>query len=308
MNTLTYTLPGDVSCDIVIVENTDGTLTFTITALEDEGTIADLNAFYLDMADDSKAEGLTIVGDDVTGTALEANSVTKVGGSYTNINGEVAKDYGKFDVGVRIGSSGIAEDDIQTTTFTMSHPDGLSLEDFAMQDFAVRLTSVGNADGDRDGSLKLGGTFPEEPEEETVNTANNDSMTVSELNDFNELDEFGNPDTDMLDFNETSLLANDTTDGGAYTGSITAVNGQDSAIEQIVYGSDGGRLIVYADGSVDFSAYNDTGTNDFEALNEGDTAITTFDYSIEGGSTATLTVTVEGYEEFVPPPIDPELM
>ena len=65
------------------------------------------------------------------------------------------------DVGVQIGTSGMGRDDVQSTSFVLSHPDaalGLSL--FYEQDIGVRLTSVGEEDFGREGSSKLGGIVP----------------------------------------------------------------------------------------------------------------------------------------------------
>lgn len=319
MATMSYTLEGEVNVEIIITESGDGSLTFTINVLDDTGSIGDLNAFFFDLTDDTKTDGLIIEGADVTDTALDADSITKID-NYTNMNGEVVKDLGKFDGGIQFGTQGISQDDIQTTTFTMSHADGLTLEDFNLQDFGIRLTSVGEMDGSREDSLKLGGTLPEAPEEPPTgptNIANDDTMTVTEANFFNppELGIFDILDgADPFDLTGNSLLANDTSDGGAYVGEVAAVNDftpdpvtgdvfDPMAIGQIIEHPDGGALIVYANGAVDFSVAGTDGINDFAYLDAdaadvaNQQAVRVFEYAIDGGDTASLTVTILGLSD-----------
>ena len=168
MSSLTYQISGGgVVVDVTITE-VDGALRFDLQVLEETGTIGDLNALYLDIADESLLAGMAATGDDVTGTVFDADSVKKID-NFTSINGEVLKDLGAFDIGVQIGTQGMAKDDIQSTSFMLSHPDqALTLELFALQDCALRLTSVGEVDGSRDGSLKLGGEVGDLPEEPPV--------------------------------------------------------------------------------------------------------------------------------------------
>lgn len=282
---------GSVNVRITLTEMADGTLKFDLDVLDDSGVIGDLNGVFFDLADDSLADTLTVSGADLTGEKIDANSVTKVD-SYNNVNGEVAKEDGKFDVGVQFGTQGISEDDIQSTSFILGTSDGspLTIQDVYNQDFAVRLTSVGEVDGSREGSVKISGTSDGEitspeppPPPPSTNTANGDSMTVSTIEGFNR---DGSPD--LLDDFQFSMLDNDTTDrSNPYTGGITAVNGEDFLDGMIVAGSNGGLLKVYADGSVDFAA-----NGEFRGLMAGQTADTQFSYSIEGGSTATLNVSV----------------
>jgi len=299
MSTASFTISGQVNVSVTLTENADGSITFDVAVLDDTGSIGDLNAIFFDLFDDNLTDGLSVTGDDVTDSAFKVDSVTKVD-SFTNMNGEVVKDLSKFDGGIQFGTQGIGEDDIRETSFTLSHDSvDLTLADFSMQDFGARLTSVGAEGGSREGSLKLGETAPEligEPEEPEgpVNTANADSMTVSELASFT---------PDFFDFRDSldngeSVLENDTTDDGQYLGDVTAVNGDPASLEQIVAGSNGGYIKIFADGTVDFSSSNnETGVNEFEYLNLGDQAITNFEYSIDGGSTTTLTVTVNGVDD-----------
>ncbi|WP_342075515.1 hypothetical protein [Yoonia sp. SS1-5] len=301
MAQMTFELTDLVGVIVTVTELEDGSLQFALKVDESLGTIGDLNALYFDLADETLIDGLTVTGVDVTGEKFAEDKVTKID-SFTNINGEVVNEYGKFDAGIQLGTSGMAKDDIQETTFILSHnTEALTLDDIMSQDFAVRLTSVGEIDGARDGSLKIGGTAsdapdapedpeqPEDPEGPTsANTANNDAMTVFEFEGFST-----DGSTDLLESGLLSILENDTTTDGTdtfiYNGDVTGVNGDTNAVAQIVEGSNGGQLIVYADGTVDFSA-----NGEFNALAEFESAQTSFDYEIEGGSTATIDVTVLG--------------
>lgn len=293
--TMDFTIEGGVNVSVTITE-VNGALQFDLAVIEGDMGIGDLNALFFDLNDDSLTTGLSVSGDDVTGTKFKIDGVTKVD-NFTNVNGEVVKDLGKFDGGVQFGTSGMATDDIRETSFTLSHDSqDLTLADFNLQDFAARLTSVGTEDGAREESLKIGGTAPEVPEEPTEEAVN-DFMTVSESASFGRGDTF-----DFLDSGESSILANDLGDcDSAYTGRVTSM--QDTTLDPLsaadditfVSGSNGGTLMITPDGSINFSSENLTdGANDFAALNDGDTATTDFIYTLEGGSTATLQVTVLG--------------
>lgn len=291
---MTFTIEGDVNVNVTITE-VNGDLQFDVSVLDETGSIGDLNALFFDLADDSLTSGLSISGDDVSGTQFKVDGVTKVD-SFTNMNGEVIKDLGKFDGGVQFGTSGMAVDDIRETSFVLSHDSvDLSLQDFGLQDFGIRLTSVGTEDGSREDSLKLGGTAPEVPEgpAEPTEEAVNDTLTTTEGANFGRGDTF-----DFLDSGESSILANDFGDcGEAYLGTVVSMNGVDVAAEgtTIVAGDNGGMLMILPDGSVNFSADNlDDGQNNFASLNDGESASTFFQYELEGGSTATLEVIVLG--------------
>jgi hypothetical protein len=119
--------------------------------------LADINGFFFNLRDESLLAGLSVSGD-VTLTVKKADAVTSAGPG-NNVNGA---GIGPFDVGVRIGSPGIGEDDVQTANFVLSHPTaGLTNDLFAGvaneegNVFAVRLTSVGEPGSDREGSSKL---------------------------------------------------------------------------------------------------------------------------------------------------------
>lgn len=120
---------------------------------------------------------------------------------------------------------------------------------------------------------------------ETVRAANDDVITVSESETFG--------DADLLDSGEASVLANDTQNGGAYTDVVGSVNGSLGNVNSFVAGSNGGLLKVNADGTVDFDA-----NGEFEALSDGETAQTTFTYTLISGEEATITVNVNGETDY----------
>ena len=154
---MTFEIEGEVTAVVTITEQGDGTLLFEIDQTSADGSLADLRALYFDLADDSLAKGLSVTGDDVTDSAFKANKVSGLGND-TGVKGQVLKEAGRFDGGVEFGTQGLGKDDVRSTSFTLSHEDqALTLDLFSLQDFAVRMTSVGQ-EGDREGSLKLGGT------------------------------------------------------------------------------------------------------------------------------------------------------
>ena len=304
MATATFVIEGDVNVQITITENADGTLTFDLEVLEDTGTIGDLNALFFDLYDDSRTASLEVGNvtytnrDGTTGsdfdTAFKLDGVTKVD-NYTNMNGEVINELGKFDGGVQFGTSGMATDDIMSASFTLSSSDGLplTLADFNMQDFGIRLTSVGTIDGAREDSLKLGGNSDGwdtggggGPDPAVFD----DYMTVTETEGFTPPFAPDPTATDMLDTGELSLLANDLDQF-----QIIAANGT-GAPGDVIYGSAGGIARINSDGTVDFSCFDLEGNNAFEELADGESAETSFTYTTEDGLEATLFVTVLGVD------------
>ena len=293
MSTLHFELSDGVTVGITITDQGDGTLRFDLSVLEGTGTIGDLNGLFFDIADESLLSGLTVTGDDITGAVFKADAVTK-GDSYNTVNGEITKDYGKFDAGVQFGTQGMAQDDIQDTSFVLSHDSvDLTLDTFLAMDFAVRLTSVGDVDGAREDSLKIGGTAPDTPAEDPgdsgpVYMANNDFMSVSNAETFSP---FGMSDP-LANF-ALSLLENDTMDDVVYTGDVLAAQGQDFEESIVVAGSNGGLMLINRDGTVDFSA-----NGDFDFLVPDQTSTTQFAYEIEGGAQAIVDVEVFAVGDF----------
>ncbi|WP_374469642.1 hypothetical protein [Phenylobacterium sp.] len=150
---------------MTVTEASGGKLLFqlqvsdVVDGVGDLADIADLRGLFFDVADASLLSGLTVAGDAVTGFKFLANAVNTLGNDVT-MNGPGPDTY---DAAVEFGSQGRGKDDIQSTSFTLSHASKpLTLEWVEKQNFGVRLTSVSiNGDhGDRSGSLKLTGVSP----------------------------------------------------------------------------------------------------------------------------------------------------
>ena len=304
-----------MSWEYILLEKKDGVATVTLNRPEKYNAFAgrmrqEIVEVIGDVAEDRRVRAVVITGagkafcvggdvnefvslsasTDESELALDVDegSVSNLGGGI-NMNGEVIKEAGKFDVGVVLAETGLGGDDVQDITFTLDADTDLTLEDVSLQDFGLRLTSVGEPDGPREGSLKLGGES-EEPvieEPEGVNIANNDFFVVDEDEGFN---------TDgSFDFN---ILANDEAElegtTTAYDGQVTSAqgSGESQTVAEdaiIVPGTNGGLLMVYPDGSVDFSA-----NGEFNELAELEQVQTTFEYEIEGGDLATIIVQIDG--------------
>jgi hypothetical protein len=125
-------------------------------AIAPGSTAGDINGFFVDVGDPALLAGLTVTGSDVNWVTKGLDSVTSAGPGNTVNGGGL----GIFDLGLRIGSPGIGGDDIQSTTFVFAHSTAALTNDLFTDTgddvlFAVRVTSVGPADGDRSGSSKL---------------------------------------------------------------------------------------------------------------------------------------------------------
>jgi len=123
--------------------------------------IGDIRGFFFNVSDDSFLAGLTITGADITQIVKSAGAVSNLGGG-NNIHPT-----GAFDVGIEFGTPGIGTDDIQSTSFTVSHSNNLAASLFTSELnangeflFAARLTSVGLPGGSREGSSKVGTNAP----------------------------------------------------------------------------------------------------------------------------------------------------
>ena len=158
---MSFTIEGEVNVNIIVTEIAGGDLRFDIQVTDETGSIGDLRGLFFDLNDNLLIDGLAVDGAEITKSDFDEGDVSNLGGGC-NVKGELTQD-GGFDAGIMFGTSGIGKDDIQETSFTLSHADtNLFIDDFFGSDFAVRLTSVGAEDGSRDGSLKLGGTAPTE--------------------------------------------------------------------------------------------------------------------------------------------------
>lgn len=155
----------------------DGKIQFTVK-MASTTTIGDIRGLFFNISDDSLLSGLKATGDHVTTTAYGAGKISSVGNA--NLNGDGGNHV--FDFGVEIGANGLkgGKDDIQTTTFTLSHASrALNLSMFTQQDFGVRLTSVGTVGGSRELSSKLVGTSPLPPIQVTPSPSPNPNPSPS---------------------------------------------------------------------------------------------------------------------------------
>ena len=196
MASMTFELTGDLTVQVTVTETADGGLQFDLAVL-DGALIGDLQGLFFDLADDSLVSGLSVVGNEITDDQFRVDSVTNLG-QGVNVNGEIVNEYGAFDAGVQIGTQGISRDDIQNTSFTLYHDSqDLTLADVSLQDFAVRLTSVGEEDGSRDGSLKIGGVSGEEPDGEVDPGTDPDGDLDPGTDPDGEVDPGTDPDGDL---------------------------------------------------------------------------------------------------------------
>ncbi|MBV1863393.1 MAG: hypothetical protein KUG74_03065 [Rhodobacteraceae bacterium] len=157
-----FVVEGDVNVSVSMTELEDGNMKFDLKVLGDEGDVGDLRGLFFNFGDESLLGGLSVEGEDVTGEKFEADGVTDLGNGV-NMKGDGVNDNGAFDGGVSFGTPGIGADDIQETSFILSHEDvALTVDDFAGQPFGLRLTSVGEEDGEREESVKLLGSCPED--------------------------------------------------------------------------------------------------------------------------------------------------
>jgi len=120
------------------------------------GQEGDLRGIFLNLSDDSLLEGIEVTGPCVED--VEKFDVVNLGNG-ANLRGDGSPC--PCDLGIEFGTPGIGKDDIQSTSFVLSHPDvALSLSLFQNQLVGVRVTSVGTGD-DREGSSKTVALVPE---------------------------------------------------------------------------------------------------------------------------------------------------
>lgn len=181
---ISFIIEGEVKTRVTITETDEGTLKFDLMVLGG-GAIGDLRAFFFDLSD-VDVSGLSVTGDDVTDTLTEDDGVTSLG-QDANISGSVSNLFGEFDVGIEFGTEGLSSDDIQETSFTLAHESvDLTLNMLDLSDFAIRYTSVGDANGLRSGSLKLGDQSNGVADDDPLSVLENESASVNVLsNDTN---------------------------------------------------------------------------------------------------------------------------
>lgn len=256
MRSFTFTDPSSgFVATMTVTEKSDGSLSFVIAVDESTSTTGDLRAIYFNNADNTNLDGLGVSADggDTTDLTLrqDIDSVKWVGSKSTNINGEVLQENdGAFDTGIEFGSQGISTDDVQTIEFTLSGTD-LTLDSFDFTTIGLRVMSVGDVDGDRNGSLKLSGEEnPPEPEPSTLIAR----------------DDFDDVDLSTAE-NQASLVSGISLAGNALINdsdpdlgdtfdiiSVTGTDGTDTSADVDgwfgwVAGSDGGELRLNVDGT-----------------------------------------------------------
>ncbi|MEW5704181.1 MAG: Ig-like domain-containing protein [Pseudomonadota bacterium] len=293
MRSLTFTLDTQTGDDemapvtITITEQADGTLLFEVSNEDDyDNLIADLRGLFFDVSDDALIGTLDIAGDDVSSDDLTQDpngNITDLGfGNNTSGVGASNPDHdGSYEVGIDIGTAGVATDDIQTTTFVLSSSlRGLTLDDIALESFTVRQTSVGDADGSREASDKLFGTAPY-----PVN-AINDAVRLNE-------DETATGNVFANDIDEDAGDANG--DGIPDGLTVTGIDGDAALVGQSIEMADGVTIVINEDGSYSIDA------TDADYLSVGEVLEATYEYSVNDGNggsdTATLSVTVNGVND-----------
>ena len=260
---LTFIADGDVRTRISITENPDGTLTFDISVIG--STVGDLRAIFLDLNGLEVAEGDLYITDaaDVYDYVSGEGDIDKIS-KDANIKGSVSNELGDFDLGIEFGTSGMSQDDIQSTTFILGSISGpLTLDMLSFADFGLRYTSVGTGE-DRNASAKIGDT--------TGGVADNDALDVSE-------NESGS----------VNLLANDSATGTVVPQTVTLSTAA-GVFGTLTIATDGTATVI-ADGPA------------ADAMNDGDTAQFVVEYTVEGVNavtTASLTVTITGATDGIP--------
>jgi hypothetical protein len=119
--------------------------------------LGDIRGVFMNIDDDALLAGLLVSGPDVTDWDF-GGSVINLGNGANLISSASPC---PCDLGVEIGTPGLGSDDVQSTTFTLTHASQtLTVADFADQFIGVRVTSVG-PEGDREGSSKTVALVPE---------------------------------------------------------------------------------------------------------------------------------------------------
>ncbi|MDG1736923.1 MAG: hypothetical protein P8L68_12735 [Paracoccaceae bacterium] len=159
-----FTVLGDVNVEVTMLELDNGDMQVDLEVLGDTGQIGDLRGFFFALNDDTLADDIDVVGDDVTRSKFDDDKVDKLGRDV-KLPKDIKDFFGKFDGGVEIGSKGLEEghhdddddddedgyDDIRFTSFTLSHDsEALTHEDFEGQPVVINIDSVGEEGGDRD--------------------------------------------------------------------------------------------------------------------------------------------------------------
>lgn len=253
-------------------ETAAGQILMTVTV--DGPLIGDLRGVFFDLADESLIGSLTATATTGLTELRQGNDTVRDLGDGANLKGLTGSDAG-FDVGLEIGTAGIAKDDIRSFSAILgSDTRPLTLADFANVEFGVRSTSVGTIGSSRSDSSKLlETTF-------TAITAQDDGAMVDE----NEIAE-GN----LLDNDRTGLAPSDTV-------AVTGWNGGSLGDAVTLAGTEGATLVVNADGSytLDASVSNALSAGESFTFHFNYNALQTSEATASAGDSGTFTVTVNG--------------
>jgi hypothetical protein len=219
MRYISFVIAGDAPVTVRMSEQPNGSVLFNVDVDSSKGAIGDLRGLFFDVRDPSLLSHLSVSGSQVTDQQFGDEKVIDLGNG-ANMQGNPR---GKFDVGIEFGTEGIGKDDIHSTSFVLtSSTGGLTLDDLALVDFGVRLTSVGALGGKRGDSTKTTELAPAAPD------AIDDSVSAYE-------------DTAKV-FN---LLSNDTDEDNLGQMIIVAV--ADPAHGTVVISADGKSVTYLAD-------------------------------------------------------------
>lgn len=146
---------GDNTKVDFFLQDIDGGVSILATINTTDGNVSgDISGIWFNLADDLLVGSLDIEGDDITGIQQSILGVGDLGGGV-NVNGGNSQTW--FDIGVKIGKNG--NDDIEQTSLVVLG-EGLTVDSFFAQSFAVRIKSSGAND---QGSSKLKGEAPDGP-------------------------------------------------------------------------------------------------------------------------------------------------
>lgn len=136
---------------VLVNDDTAGLFSVSVQVTPAAGTnnIGDITGIFFDASDALSLGDINII---TGGPSIGfANNTSNLGGGV-NLNGGGPSNPGTFDVGLRFDGFNI--DDVQLVEFSVADLGGtLALADFTR--FALRLQTVGPADGNRGGSSKL---------------------------------------------------------------------------------------------------------------------------------------------------------